>query len=214
MIEKKKVYGLILAAGRSKRMQAFKPLLQMGDCCVIKGVVKQYQKAGAKPIVVTGYRAAEIAKALEGTNTLLVENKQYETTKMFDSIRLGLQVLLEQDDMVDAVLISPGDLPLIEFSSIKKLIETFYKTKAKLILPTYQGRFGHPVLFSRELILSEEILYLGKKENLETSLRDIIAKYKEEALLLPLLDFGIRMDMDEPEDYQKILALYQARQGG
>jgi len=66
----------------------------------------------------------------------------------------------------------------------------------RIIIPVYQGRKGHPTLFPYHVIME-----LRKCE----TLRDLIHSHGERILYLGVTDEGTVLDMDTPEDYQKIL---------
>ena len=82
--------AVVAAAGLSSRMKAFKPLLPLADGTVIGAVITTLKRAGVDDIVVvTGYKADEMAVHLEKHEVRIVENKLYAESEMFDSIKLG-----------------------------------------------------------------------------------------------------------------------------
>lgn len=104
--------GLILAAGVSSRMGAFKPMLPVDGQTMIRRVADMMRRAGADPIlVVTGYRGEALERHLEGLNIRFIRNERYYSTQMLDSLVLGLERL---EGETRRVLVSPADIPLVE----------------------------------------------------------------------------------------------------
>lgn len=110
--------GLIAAAGRSRRMNGFKPLMKLNGFPMIRMTVDSLKNAGIRDItVVTGYRVEEMAEVLRPLSVRVVENTAYAETDMLHSIRLGLRHLLD----ADGVFFLPGDVPLAAPGSLARL---------------------------------------------------------------------------------------------
>ena len=63
--------GLILAAGTSSRMGAFKPMLQVDGQTMIRRVADMMRRAGAGPVaVVTGYRGGSWSGTWRGWTSI------------------------------------------------------------------------------------------------------------------------------------------------
>ena len=89
--------ALIVAAGMSSRMGEFKPMLSIGSISVAQRVIATLQQAGATKIVmVTGYNATVLERHLSGNGIIFLRNEQYETTQMFDSVKIGLRYLQDK----------------------------------------------------------------------------------------------------------------------
>ena len=114
--------ALIVAAGMSKRMGEFKPMLSIGSISVAQRVVATLSQAGVSKIVmVTGYNATVLERHLAGNGIIFLRNEQYETTQMFDSVKIGLRYLL---DKCDKVLFTPVDVPLFTAKTVKAILDS------------------------------------------------------------------------------------------
>jgi len=76
------INGIILAAGLSSRMQAFKPLLKLREKTMIEYSVASMLQAGVKQaVVVLGYRAQEVEELLraqyDSSRLVFTHNRQY-----------------------------------------------------------------------------------------------------------------------------------------
>ena len=88
------VGALITAAGMSSRMGDFKPMLNIGSISIAQRVIATFQQAGVDKIVmVTGYNATLLERHLAGNGVVFLRNEAYETTQMFDSVKIGLRYL-------------------------------------------------------------------------------------------------------------------------
>ena len=140
------VSGILLAAGESSRMQgAFKPLLKWGKRTVIGECVHQLRNSQLADIfVVLGHREAEIRPRLAGTGVQFAINKDYRQG-MLTSIKTGLAMLSPNSD---GFLLALVDQPMIDSGLINRLIAAFEKGDKGIVVPVYDGKWGHPVIVS------------------------------------------------------------------
>ncbi len=114
-----KFAGLITAAGLSRRMDGFKPLMELNGFPMVVMAVQSMRNAGIRDItVVTGYRGKEVCEALASMNVSVVENRDYASTDMFASVRLGLAGL----GCADGVFFLPADVPMTSPVVFQKMI--------------------------------------------------------------------------------------------
>ncbi|MDO4732095.1 MAG: nucleotidyltransferase family protein [Bacillota bacterium] len=203
MKTKNKIGALIVAAGKSSRMQAFKPMLPLAEDTLIRTLIRQLLAVGASPIVlVVGKNATELSAHVSDLPVECVCNPDYASTDMFCSVRIGMEQIRGRCEIV---LFSPGDCPCFSPESAKTLIEEMEKSQVASLTPCYQGRRGHPVLFRQEII-GHILSYKG-----EGGLRGALDTAPGEQRLLPLEDPGLILDADRPEDYEGMLA-YEKQQ--
>jgi len=190
-----KTSALILAAGYSSRMGRFKPLLPLGESSVLERVIALFQEAGIGDIkVVTGHRGDETAKVAIKMNAEAIFNPDYDGG-MFSSVKAGVQAL---DSQTRAFFVLPVDIPLVRPETITLLLKTWQKENPTILYPVFKGERGHPPLIStraRNHILS----WSGLK-----GLRGALDKLAAFSLEIETADKYILMDMDHPEDYEKI----------
>ncbi|HEY7786021.1 MAG TPA: NTP transferase domain-containing protein, partial [Pyrinomonadaceae bacterium] len=87
------VCAILLAAGRSSRMPAFKPLLPFGDKTVISTVVDNVREAGVDQIVVVvGHEADRVKEHLRDRNVVFSVNDDPDS-EMSASIACGVKAL-------------------------------------------------------------------------------------------------------------------------
>lgn len=197
-----KVAGLIVAAGLSSRMKDFKPMMQIGNQTIIKRVILTLKEAGANPIVViTGFKADQLEKSLKDTDVICLRNDKYETTQMFDSIKIGLEYLKNR---CDTLLFTPGDIPLVSTESVKQLLES----NEKLAKPVCNGRGGHPLLIDSSFI--DPILACNKDGGLKVALQELNFNVKK----IEVRDKGVLLDADTKQDFENLVLFYKSKKIG
>lgn len=188
--------ALIVAAGKSSRMGDFKPMLHLGSITIAERVIANFRQAGiSKIVMVTGYHAAELERYLSGLNIVFLRNEQFETTQMFDSVRIGLQYL---KDKADRIFFCPVDVPLFTADTVRKMLQI----DAPLITPICNGVIGHPILMDASGI--DTILSMPD----DKGLKGAIDASKIPQTFLDVSDVGIIHDADTPQDYEELLRLH------
>ncbi len=145
------VAAVVLAAGLSRRMGQPKMLLPWGSRTVLGQVLYVLEEAGVRRRWVIGGAAYErIAEIAHRAGAECLYNAQYAEGEMLLSIQLGLRAL-EGEPHIQAALICLGDQPQIEVQVVRRLLQEWEARRPRLLVPSYQGRRGHPWLIARPL---------------------------------------------------------------
>ncbi|MDX2040753.1 MAG: nucleotidyltransferase family protein [Acidobacteriota bacterium] len=192
------ISGILLAAGESKRMQPnFKPLLKWGKRTVIGECVYQLRNSQLADIfVVLGYRESDVRTRLAGTGVQYAVNEDY-ANGMLSSIKTGLAMI---GPNTDAVLIALVDQPMVKSDVINKLIDAYGDGSKGIIIPTYQGNHGHPIIVSYSYF--DEMMQLD--EATPEGLGAFINAHKNDWLEVPVETSAVIEDIDVPEQYQRL----------
>lgn len=191
--------ALIVAAGMSTRMGQFKPMLSIGSISVAQRIIATLHQSGVSKIVmVTGYNATVLERHLAGNGVIFLRNEAYETTQMFDSVKIGLQYL---QDKCDRLLFTPVDVPLFTAKTVKTLLDS----GAELACPMCEGRQGHPILIASQLI--PEIL----SDCGEMGLKGAMDRCSAPLLRIDVDDPGTIHDADTPEDYSALVSYHNSQ---
>ena len=187
------VAGLILAAGRSQRIGAFKPLLPFGAETVIDHCVNNLRIAGIDAIVVVlgqGPKADELRRHLKDAAVTLAINPD-PASEMSTSVAWGVRALPAS---AKAVVIIPVDHPAVSSEVVSRLIEE-WRAGSELVIPTWNGRGGHPVVAG--LAFRDELLNLDPT----SGLKGLFEAHREQVKRLPVDSSYIARDMDTWDDY-------------
>lgn len=190
-----RVAAVILAAGGSTRMLGqVKQLLPWGDTTFVGNAVRVARQSRVSEIVVvTGNRAPEVTMELQAaTDVRIVHNPDWATGRA-SSVRVGIRALAQ--NVAGAIFIN-ADQPFLTAQVIDAILARFAETRAPVIVPTYQGAAGSPVLFARELF--DELTALQG----EQGGRDILQKYEYVSSKVEIEDVRAALDLDTPEEYQ------------
>ncbi len=191
-----RISAILLAAGESRRMGHPKLLLPWGGTTVLGQAVATFASAGiAEILVVTGGARAEIealvAELAGQWPVRPVFNPDYASGGMLSSIQCGIRALGSRPR---AVLIGLGDQPQVRAETVRRICAAFRETSQPLVIPSHDGRRGHPWLAARPLW--GELLALAET----ATARQFIAAHAREVAYIPA-DETILQDLDTPEDY-------------
>jgi len=190
------IAGLILAAGESRRMGRDKALLIYHGQTFLATIIQNLSIAGIEKVtVVLGHHAETIQAAVNLASVRVVVNHDYQRGQT-SSLQLGLAAVAS--DQPDAVILCLVDHPAISAEVIGKLKMDFESTRPLILIPTYKGERGHPVVIGKSLF--PELLALPPAEPANT----VIRKYRPETLFVEVADRGILIDVDEPRTYERL----------
>lgn len=145
---RRSVGAVIIAAGSSSRMGAPKQLLEVDGEALLLRTYRAVAASGADPVVVVlGAGAEALRSRVQLSNALVVVNPDW-STGMASSISAGLRALERLDPGIEAVLLTPCDLPGITGRAIAQLIGA-HRSPAQIVASRYDGRLGAPAVFGR-----------------------------------------------------------------
>jgi molybdenum cofactor cytidylyltransferase len=193
------ISGIVLAAGKSERMGQPKMILPWGDTTVVGQVITTLVDAGlGEVVVVTGSGRENIAQALSplphNWPVRLVFNPHFAAGEMLSSLQAGIAAL---DESVEAALLALGDQPQIESRVVRAVLDAYRESDLRLVVPSYQMRRGHPMLFHHSLW--PDILALHPPH----TLRDLLVSHHDQIHYVTVDTPTILQDMDTPADYSK-----------
>ncbi len=144
--------------------------------------------------VVLGADATSIAKVSALQATDIVINEEWEKGQL-SSIQAALRSLPAG---TDGILLCLIDHPLVSASLVGDLIERFHATKQNIVLPVYDGRRGHPVIFSSALY--EELLRAPH----EKGARAVVWAHAGEVEEVQTNEEGCIMNLNDPDAMEKL----------
>ncbi len=186
------ISAIILAAGESRRMGKPKQLMPLGKTTILERTVDNFLNSKVSDvIVVVGYRAEEVISLIANRPVAVAVNSAYRDG-MSTSIVAGLSLI---SDKSQGVMLALADEPFVDSQTINRLIEVFGAHNKGIAIPVYQGRRGHPVIFT-----------IGYKEELlapkgDIGGRQIINRHPDDVLEVTVNCEGICIDIDTVDSY-------------
>jgi molybdenum cofactor cytidylyltransferase len=191
---------VIVAAGASSRMGgAWKPLLPFGASTIIQTTVGTALSAGLRVVLVVGFRGDELARLFAHESEVLIAENPHWERGLLGSVLCGMERARG-----GAVFSMNADKPLVSPEAYR-LVAAEYQRRIKAGMPpvplfaSYQGKAGHPVLIPREIALQAASLPPDAR------MRDHLKKY--EPALVECGDEAVLLDIDTPEEYERLRAL-------
>ncbi|MEO8043166.1 MAG: nucleotidyltransferase family protein [Acidobacteriota bacterium] len=189
-----RIGGILLAAGGSSRMGEPKQFLIFDGKTLLGRAAEALTASGASPIVVvTGSDHKRVVSELEGLAVHLKSNDDWGSG-MGSSLKAGLARLLEIEPLIDAVVVTLCDQPLVTHQSIERLCSEYASSKSPIVASEYAETIGVPALFS-----SETFSALSEISN-EKGARDLIRSGAFSVSVVPMPEAAD--DLDTPDDYK------------
>jgi molybdenum cofactor cytidylyltransferase len=192
---KPRIGAVILAAGSSSRMGEAKQLLRLGATTLLDQVTENVRGSRVDEIVlVLGHEAETIKQTISTKKLKIVVNESYRQG-MGTSLRAGLSALPSE---VDAALIVLADQPFVRSETFNQIIDHYQQSNAQIVIPTYNGFRGNPVLLDRS-VFSEVMALQG-----DIGCRAIFGSHLEGIVKVPVEDIGILLDLDSKDDVARL----------
>jgi molybdenum cofactor cytidylyltransferase len=202
-----RVGAVILAAGMSTRMGEAKQLVRLGDSSLLRSTYENVRAASVDEIVlVLGFAAETIKPQFAPEKVKIVINEAYREG-MATSLRQGLFALSRQ---TAAALIILADQPLVRPQTLDRLIAEYRRSqssasRAEIVIPTYKGFRGNPVLLDRSVF--PEVMALQG----DMGCRAIFGSHLEGIVTIAVDDIGILLDIDRKEDLEQLERIRQEK---
>jgi molybdenum cofactor cytidylyltransferase len=195
---------VMLAAGRSTRMDGWKMTLPWGESTIVEHSLRAALDVCSRVVLVAGFRAEELERIFrDWPRVEVMDNERYEEG-MFSSVQGGVRSIGN-----GSFFLALGDMPGVSGDIYRtqlrweRRLGSIFGGTAHAVIPKYRGKKGHPLLLSPEV--KTRILDTG----ISRTLRDVLAEVP--TVIVPVDDHGILHDIDTPADYQ---SLHGGVQGG
>ena len=190
--------AVVLAAGQSARMEgANKLLLAVEGEAMVRRTVRTILAAGMQEtVVVTGWQAREVTRAVFDLPVTVQPNLFYEEGQM-RSVAAGVAALTLA---TDAIVVCPGDLPLLRSEDVHELMEVYLAhPDSSIVIPRYQGERGNPIVFAAayapEVAAGRRLI----------GCRKLARQYPQETFWHDAAHERFTCDCDTPQAYAELL---------
>ena len=183
--------AVILSAGASSRMGSPKALLPYREGTFLEHLIEvtRHPQIGVTRVVLGA--GAEVIRTIAKLDpSIVVLNPEWEQGQL-SSICAGLRSLDGVD--TDGLILCPVDHPLVSARLVSELVERFYEGKKAIVLPTFNGRRGHPAIFSSALY--SELLAAPA----EKGARAVVWAHAADVLEFPTDEEGVILNINDPD---------------
>jgi molybdenum cofactor cytidylyltransferase len=186
--------AVILSGGSSERMGSPKALVPFQGKTFLEHLLEitKHPSIGVRRVVL-GAHAEPIAKEVHLAADEIVINEDWEAGQL-SSIQAALRSLPEG---TEGMLLCLIDHPLVTENLVAELIEKFQASRAPIVLPVYEGRRGHPVIFSAALY--DDLLNAPT----DKGARAVVWAHRGKVVELPTHEEGCVLNLNDPETLQR-----------
>ena len=197
------VAAIILGAGASRRMGKPKLLLPWGETSVLGHLLQQCERLRVQRVaVVCATGAQPLSEELYRLH-FPIANRIFNPEPdrgMFSSIQCAAN-WPGWDAQLSHFLLMLGDQPQLCFETLQHLLDFGAGNADKICQPLRNGRRRHPVLLPKRV-------FLELRNCSVSDLKQFLQAHSNEMAGFESDDAGLDMDMDTPEDYEKVQRLY------
>jgi len=183
--------AVILSAGASSRMGRPKALLPYREGTFLERLIQvtRHPRVGVTRVVLGA--GAEVIRTLAKIDpSIVVLNEDWQQGQL-SSLQAALRSL--EGLSTDGILLCPVDHPLVSAPLVSDLIGHFYADGKSIVLPTYEGRRGHPVVFSNALY--GELLAAP----VDKGARAVVWAHAADVLEVPTDEEGVVLNLNDPD---------------
>jgi CTP:molybdopterin cytidylyltransferase MocA len=193
-------FAVVPACGQSTRMGRPKLSLPLGNRSVIEHVVGALRRGGVDHVlVVVGPHVADLVPLARaaGADVLLLPEP---TADMRATVEHGLRWLEDRFAPApdDLWLLAPADHPVLSPIVVRQLLDAAGSSACSIAVPVHEGRRGHPTLIRWRCVPGIRALPA------DVGINVYLRSQRAETLEVPVSDSGVLVDLDTPEDYERL----------
>lgn len=195
--------GLVLAAGQGRRFGGPKAAVELGGRPLVERAVAVLRDGGCRPVVVvTGAAHDEIRTLVDPEDARVVHNAGWRDG-MASSLRLGVEAVAAAG--ASAVVVVLVDQPLLGAEAVRRVVAA-WRGGGEIVVATYGGADGHPVLLDRACWAS-----LHASAGGDVGARALVRRHPERVTRVPCDGTGSPEDIDTPADLRRVEAALAGR---
>lgn len=174
--------------------------LKLGDRTVIRRLLDAFDLPGITATVIVARMRDEALQAEVAQSHAHLVQPEIDPPDMRTSVEHALRFLREHfaPSDKDGWLLCPADHPVLDVEVLKELIAQWQESAASIVVPTFQGRRGHPTFFRWSLV--PEITAIPPDSGLNVLLKNHAREVSE----IAIDDDCILTDLDTPDDFDRL----------
>ncbi len=198
-----RVFAIVPAAGRSRRMGHDKQLLDIGGQSMLASVLDMLERSRVCSVTLVTHSGITAHIETHRFAKLSVVINDDQQSHMIDSVRMGIDAARHSRvgrEMAppDGFLILPADQPGIEAADIDRCIAIFSTDATRIVIATHGERRGHPLIFPASL---ESFV---RSAACDGGLNALPRTHADRVVTVPCGSPGVIRDIDTPDDYKTL----------
>ena len=191
------IAATILSAGASSRMGYPKALLEYHGQTFLESILDATQALGIqRRLVVLGPESDKILARHDLHDVVVLATEQFDAGPI-GSIRAAIREV--EAHPVDGLLVWPVDMPHVTIATVETLLDGFRRMGCPIVVPEFEGKGGHPVIFGRAVF--EELLAVPDGEGA----RAVVHTDPARVARLAVDDPAVVEDLNTPVEYQSLM---------
>jgi molybdenum cofactor cytidylyltransferase len=156
----------------------------------------RHPRVGATRVVL-GANAESISNKLKLDRAAVIINREWKKGQL-SSIQAAIRSLRSGE--TDGILLCLIDHPLISAALVGQLVHQFYESGKLIVIPTYNNKRGHPIIFSSALY--GELLEAPP----EVGARAVVWNHRDDVLEMPTEEEGVVLNLNDPDTLQRAIS--------
>ncbi len=195
-----RIFAIVPAAGRSRRMGSDKQLLNIAGQSMLAGVLDGLERSRVCSVTLVTHSGITAHIETDRFAKLSVVVNDDRKSHMIDSVRMGIDAACHGCKMApsDAFLILPADQPGIDVPDIDRCIAVFSTDATRIVIATHGERRGHPMIFPASL---ESFV---RSDACDGGLNALPRTHADRVVTVPCGSPGVIRDIDTPDDYKTL----------
>ncbi len=194
-----RVFGVVPAAGRSRRMGEPKQLLDVGGRPMLLVVIDALLDGGLDRMVVVTNSQVNAALKLDQDGRFVTAIAPDPDAEMLESVLIGIEAVAASfhPDKNDGIAVSPGDVPGLASELVRACAEDYRAHAGHVVVAAAGERTGHPIIipFSMRDRLQR---YRG------VGLKQILADHRDTLRRVQVASPSVFADINTPEDRDEL----------
>jgi molybdenum cofactor cytidylyltransferase len=190
----RRIEGIVLAAGESRRMGHPKPLLKINGRTFIEHIAETMLAVLPRLVIVVGAHRDRVQAAVPRDDRIVVVENPHYSRGQLSSLKVGLDAIRPE---AAGALVHLGDHPIVRAATFRAIVDAYDRMGKPIVIARHDGRRGHPLIFDRaifgELVAAPEV----------EGARHVVNADPSRVVYVDLDDPGINFDLDTPADLER-----------
>ena len=207
MNSQRKLFAVVPAAGRSRRMGRPKLMLPLGTKTVIACLIDVLNRPEiSETFIVVRPDDVELRAEVEA-NAATVIQPTSPPPDMRDSVEIAVSEIRRRytPSPDDGWLLVPADHPTLDPNVLDELQQRWNQDDCQILVPAFNERRGHPTLFRWRF--ADEIAAIPPDRGLNW----LLQQHADDVTELSVDRPSVITDLDTPHDYERLLREWRQR---